>query len=64
MKDIIKTYSWQMVFAENDAQFESLLDELIEKANGLGFEKVLEVDMANAKEQNEARVAVTEEFAG
>ena len=53
-----------MVFAENDAQFESLLDELIETANGLGYEKVLEVDMANAKEQNEARLAVTEEFAG
>ena len=64
VKDIIKTYSWQMVFAENDAQFESLLDELIETANGLGFEKVLDVDMANAKEQNDARVAVTEEFAG
>ena len=53
-----------MVFAENDAQFESLLDELIETANGLGYEQVLEVDMDNAKEQNEARVAVTEEFAG
>ncbi|GAA1974637.1 ABC transporter substrate-binding protein [Microbacterium pumilum] len=64
VKDIIKQYSWQMVFAESDSQFESLLDELIETANGLGFDKVLDVDMANAKEQNDARVAVTEEFAG
>ena len=64
VKEIIKQYSWQMVFAENDAQFESLRDELITTANGLGYEDVLKVDMANAKEQNDARLAVTEEFAG
>ncbi|MFB7894607.1 ABC transporter substrate-binding protein [Microbacterium sp. NPDC056044] len=63
VKEIIKQYSWQMVFASNPAQFESLRDELIEKANGLGYEKVLEVDMANAESQNDARLAVTKEFA-
>jgi multiple sugar transport system substrate-binding protein/putative aldouronate transport system substrate-binding protein len=63
VKEIIKQYSWQMVFAESEAQFESLRDELIETANGLGFEQVLEFDMDNAKSQNEARVAVAEEFA-
>lgn len=64
VKEIIKQFSWQMVFAENDAQFESLRDELIRTANGLGYEDVLKVDMDNAKEQNDARIAVTEEFAG
>ncbi|WP_341996416.1 ABC transporter substrate-binding protein [Microbacterium sp. LWH7-1.2] len=64
IKEIIKQYSWQMVFAENEAQFESLRDELIETANGLGFEQVLEFDMANAKLQNDAREAVVKEFAG
>jgi len=64
VKEIIKQFSWQMVFAENDAQFDSLRDELIETANGLGYEDVLKVDMDNAKEQNDARIAVTEEFAG
>jgi putative aldouronate transport system substrate-binding protein len=64
VKEIIKQYSWQMVFAESDAKFESLRDELIETANGLGYEDVLKVDMDNAKEQNDARIAVTEEFAG
>ncbi|MDW4572008.1 ABC transporter substrate-binding protein [Microbacterium sp. M3] len=63
VKEIIKQFSWQMVFAENEAQFESLRDELIETANGLGYEKVLEVDMGNAEAQNDARIAVTEEFA-
>ena len=64
VKEIIKQYSWQMVFAESEAQFESLRDELIETANGLGYEQVLEFDMDNAKSQNDARVAVAEEFAG
>lgn len=62
VKDIIKQYSWQMVFAENDAKFESLLEELIETADGLGYQQVLEFDMGNAEEQNAARVAVAEEF--
>ena len=63
VKEIIKQLSWQMVFADSEAQFESLRDELIETANGLGYEQVLEFDMDNAKSQNDARVAVTEEFA-
>jgi multiple sugar transport system substrate-binding protein/putative aldouronate transport system substrate-binding protein len=64
VKEIIKQLSWQMVFADSEAQFESLRDELIETANGLGYEQVLEFDMENAKSQNDARVAVAEEFAG
>lgn len=62
IKEIIKQYSWQMVFAENEAQFTSLRDELIKTANGLGYDQVLAVDMDNAKAQNDARVAVAEEF--
>ncbi|WP_203579953.1 ABC transporter substrate-binding protein [Microbacterium hibisci] len=62
VKEIIKQFSWQMVFAESEAQFESLRDELIETANGLGYEQVLEFDMDNAKSQNDQRLAVTEEF--
>ncbi len=64
IKAIVVQYSWQLVFADNDAQFASLLKELQDKANGLGLDKVLEVDMANAKAQNDARIAVTKTFAG
>lgn len=64
VKEIVKQFSWQMVFADSEAKFESLRDELIETANGLGYEKVLEFDMENAKAQDDARIAVTEEFAG
>ncbi|KAF2412055.1 ABC transporter substrate-binding protein [Microbacterium sp. B35-04] len=62
IKEIVVQYSWQLVYAENDAQFESLLTEMQNTANGLGYEKVLEVDLANAKEQNDARIAVVEAF--
>lgn len=37
---IVKTASWQMVFAEDEAEFERLWDEMQEKANGLGLQQV------------------------
>jgi multiple sugar transport system substrate-binding protein/putative aldouronate transport system substrate-binding protein len=51
-----------MSFAADEAEFESLLAEMQEKAIGLGYEKVYEFDLENAKAQNEARVAVVEAF--
>ncbi|MBE1874863.1 ABC transporter substrate-binding protein [Myceligenerans pegani] len=62
IKASIVEYSWKMSFAKDDAEFESLLAEMQETVNGLGYEKVLEVDMANARAQNDARVAVANEF--
>ncbi len=62
VKAAVVQYSWQMVFADSEAQFESLKSQLIETAKGLGYEKVLDVDLANAKEQNEQRIAVAKEF--
>lgn len=47
---VIKQYSWQMVFAKNEADFDRLKDEMLNKAKGLGYEDVL----AFNKEQNEA----------
>ena len=44
-----------LVFAENDAQFDSLFASLQETAKGLGYDKVLEVDMSRAEEQDAAR---------
>ncbi|UOE44235.1 ABC transporter substrate-binding protein [Agromyces larvae] len=62
VKAIVVQYSWQMVFAENEAQFESLKKELQETAAGLGYDQVLEFDLENAKAQNDARVAIAKEF--
>lgn len=38
--DIVKSYSWKMVFAKNDAEFESLYNEMKTKAEGLGLKDV------------------------
>jgi multiple sugar transport system substrate-binding protein/putative aldouronate transport system substrate-binding protein len=56
-KDLIVNYSWQMIFAKNSSEFNSLLKEMQEQVEGLGYEEVLKVDMANAKEQDELRKA-------
>jgi len=62
IKAVIVQYSWKMSFAKNDAQFASLQKELISKANGLGYDKVLKVDMDNAKQQNADRVDVAQKL--
>jgi len=64
VKAIVVQYSWQMAFAESDAQFDQLWKELQDTATGLGYDKVLEVDLANAEQQNDQRLAITEEFGG
>lgn len=63
VKAVIVQYSWQLSFAETDAKFDSLWKELQTTASGLGYDKVLEVDMATAKAQNEAREQIVKDFA-
>lgn len=46
---VIKQYSWKMVFAKNEDQFNQLKKEMIDKANGLGYDEVV----AFNKKQNE-----------
>ena len=53
---IIVENSWKMIFATNEQEFNSLLKTMQDTVNGLGYEKVLAVDMDNAKAQNEARL--------
>lgn len=62
VKASIIEHSWKMVFAKSDAEFDSLLADMQKTVDGLGYAKVLEFDMGNAKAQNEARVAVAKEF--
>ncbi|MCL1870733.1 MAG: ABC transporter substrate-binding protein [Promicromonosporaceae bacterium] len=62
VKASIVEYSWKMVFAKNDADFSSLLKQMQDTVKGLGYQKVLDFDMANAKAQNQARLDVTAAF--
>lgn len=54
---IIIEYSWKAVFASTEDEFNSLIKEMQDTVKGLGYDKVLEVDMQNAKDQNAAREA-------
>lgn len=51
----IKEYSWKMIFAKDENEFNKLKEEMQKTAKGLGYDDVLKVDMANAKEQNKER---------
>ncbi|MDR2896783.1 MAG: hypothetical protein LBV30_09090 [Propionibacteriaceae bacterium] len=62
VKAQIVSYSWQMVFAPDQAGFDSLLTQMQSTVDGLGYQTVLEWDMANAKDQNAQRQAVAKEF--
>lgn len=55
-KAIIVEYSWKMVFASNDDEFNSLLKEMQDTVKGLGYDQVLAVDMKNARDQNDSRI--------
>ena len=51
--DVVKTISWQMIFAEDQAEYDALKEEMISKAEGLGINDFLEwfkVEYENALE--------------
>lgn len=62
VKAVIVENSWKMAFASDEAEFDALLEGLRSTADGLGYQTVLEVDMANAEEQASLREQVTAEF--
>ncbi|MGN0394985.1 MAG: extracellular solute-binding protein [Coprococcus sp.] len=50
-KQVIVEYSWKMIFADDEAAFNSLLDEMTTTVEGLGYDQVLEVDMKNVQDE-------------
>ena len=56
-KAIIVENSWKMIFASDEEEYNSLLNNMQETAKGLGYEEVLNVDKKNALEQNAQREA-------
>ncbi len=55
VNSIIKEYSWKMVFAKDKAEFDKLLSTMQDTVLGLGYNEVLEVDMANAQTMIQAQ---------
>jgi multiple sugar transport system substrate-binding protein/putative aldouronate transport system substrate-binding protein len=57
-REVIVSYSWEMVFAEDQAEFDALWVELKTRVANLGYATVLEYDLQIAGELNQAREAV------
>ncbi len=62
VEPIIVQYSWKMVFANTDAEFDQLQSDMQDEAKGLGYDKVLDVDMERAEQRNADREKVEKEF--
>lgn len=60
-KTTIVDFSWKMIFAEDEEEFERLLGLMQEEALGLGYDQVYEVDLANALAQQQARKEAVEQ---
>lgn len=52
IQPIVREYSWKMVYAKDDAEFDSLLKEMAEKCKGLGVDKLDDFYKAYLKELN------------
>lgn len=48
-KNVIQSYSWDMVFAKDEAEFYELLGQMRETVQSYGYDKILETDMMNAR---------------
>ena len=59
-RQTIVDYSWRMAFADSEEEFDALLIEMQDIANGLGFEEVYKVDQENCN----ARFKMFEEARG
>ena len=51
------TYTWQLIFAETDDDFEALWDAMIEKMNGFGYEQLYANDCAVYQVEVDAKAA-------
>ncbi|WP_058302561.1 extracellular solute-binding protein [Gorillibacterium timonense] len=52
---VIKEYSWKMIFAKNEAEFDKLKKELVDKAKGLGYEDVVKFNTEQSQKVFEYR---------
>ena len=61
-KSTIVDSSWKMIFAKNEAEFNSILKNMQKTVKGLGYEKVLKVDMKNAKDKAASAKQVVKDY--
>ena len=55
--DTLCDYSWRMIFAKNQAEFDAMWDEMSVQMDGFGFQQVVEFDKAKFQIEVEAKNA-------
>ena len=61
-KRIIVEYSWKMIFAEDQKEYDALFVSMRDKVRSLGYDEVCAIDMENALSQNDARQKAVEKY--
>jgi len=51
-------YSWKAVFAKDEAEFKEYIRQMQETVYGLGYERILEIDMQKVEDQKAERQKV------
>ena len=61
-RSVIQKYSWEMIFAKDEAEFYSLLTEMQTEAVNLGYEEIFALDLENAMARENARKEAVEQY--
>jgi len=43
-EDLLEDFTWRMIFAKNQAEFDSMWDQMTSQLNGLGFQDLIKHD--------------------
>ncbi len=54
---VLCQYTWQMIFAEDEAEFDLLWDQMIKKMDGFGYQDLYAFDCANYQTEVDAKAA-------
>ena len=63
-RTVIQKYSWNMIFAESEEEFNRLFEMMRNEAKSLGYEKIFAFDMKCAHAKEQARQAAVERYEG
>ena len=61
VNDQLCTYTWKLIFAKDEADFEALWDEMIEKMDGFGFKELYAYDVGVYQVELDMKLAAVAE---
>jgi multiple sugar transport system substrate-binding protein/putative aldouronate transport system substrate-binding protein len=58
--ELLNDYSWRMIFAKDDAEFDAMWDDMSSQMDGLGFQQLVEYDKTKHQPELDAKKAAAE----